>query len=114
MAIITRTLAPLSCHRKQNPDPNDKTPRALVALQFTAIDLDTLLPSPEAQLVQIGSELDCDLVSFGARASKIIIQLLTSCGSWPRSGIVQASYQDSYVSSPLVARLLIDTMSQPP
>jgi hypothetical protein len=80
--------------------------------QFTAIDLNMLLPPPGAQLIQIGSELDCDLASFGVRASEIIVQLLTKCGSWPRASIVKASYQDSYVSSPLVARLLIDTMTQ--
>ncbi len=38
--------------------------------------------------------------------------VLTKCGNWPRAGIVKAWYQDSYVASPLVARLLIDTMSQ--
>jgi len=85
---------------------------ASIAAQFTAVDLDTLLPPPEAQLIQIGSELDCDLASFGAHASRIMVQLLTKCGSWPKASIAQASYQDSYVSSPLVARLLIDTMSQ--
>ncbi|MFL9828810.1 hypothetical protein, partial [Rhodoplanes sp. SY1] len=36
--------------------------------------------------------------------------LLTQCGSWPGDGISRASYQDAYVCSPLVARLLIDTM----
>jgi hypothetical protein len=41
-----------------------------------------------------------------------MVQLLTKCGSWSRAGVAKASYQDSYVSSPLVARLLIDTMSQ--
>jgi hypothetical protein len=86
--------------------------KASITPKFAAIDLGTLLPPPGTHLIQIGSELDCDLASFGARASKIIVELLTKCGSWPRAGIVQASYQDSYASSPLVARLLIDTMSQ--
>ena len=86
--------------------------KASVTPHYLAVDLDTLLPPPGAQLIQIGSELDCDLATFGARACKIIIQLLTKCGAWPRRGIVQASYQDAYVCSPLVARLLIDTMRQ--
>lgn len=86
--------------------------RARIAQQFTRVDLDRLLPPPDAQLIQIDSELDCDLATFGTRASKIIVQLLTKCGRWPGAGIVKASYQDPYVSSPLVARLLIDTMSQ--
>ena len=85
---------------------------ASIAVQFAALDLDTLLPPPGAQLIQIGPELDCDLATFGARASKLIVELLTKCGSWPKAGIVQAVYRDSYVASPLVARLLIDTMKQ--
>ena len=83
-----------------------------IAASFAAVDLDMLLPPPGAQLVQIGPELDCDLATFGARASKIIVELLRTCGAWPKTGIVQAVYRDSYVSSPLVARLLIDTMKQ--
>jgi hypothetical protein len=86
--------------------------RATIVAQVTAIGIDTLLPPPGAQFMQIGSELDCDLSTFGARASKIIIQLLTKCGCWPRGGIVQASYQDPYLSSPLVARLMIDTVKE--
>lgn len=85
---------------------------ASIATPFTAVDMDALLPSPGAQLRQIGTELDCDLATFGARASKIIVELLMKCGSWPKASIVQAVYRDSYVSSPLVARLLIDTMKQ--
>ena len=64
---------------------------ASIAAQFTAVDLDTLLPPPGAQLFQIGSELDSDLATFGARASKIIVELLTKCGSWPKAEIVEAS-----------------------
>ena len=85
---------------------------ASITVQFAAVDLDTLLPPPGAQFIQIGSELDCDLATFGARASKLIVELLTKCGSWPKTGIVRVVYRDSYVSSPLVARLLIDTMKQ--
>jgi ATP-dependent helicase YprA (DUF1998 family) len=83
---------------------------ASIVLQFAAVTLDMLLPPPGTQLLQIGSELDCDLATFGARASKIIVELLAKCGSWPKAKIVEAIYRDSYVSSPLVARLLIDTM----
>src|SRR5262249_4335347 len=86
--------------------------KALTSPQFTAVDLNTLLPAAGAQLIQIASELDCNFADFGARASKIIVELLMKCGSWPRAGIVKATYQDAYVSSPLVARLLIDTMTQ--
>jgi hypothetical protein len=81
-----------------------------IAVPFTAVGLDMLIPPPGAQLDQIGSELDCDLATFGARASKILVELLTKSGIRPKTGIVQAIYRDAYVSSPLVARLLVDTM----
>jgi hypothetical protein len=83
---------------------------ASIAVPFRALDLDTLLPPPGAQLIQIGAELDCDLAAFGARAATIMVGLLTKCGSRPKAGIVRAIYRDPYVASPLVARLLIDTM----
>ena len=83
-----------------------------VTVQCSAINLDSLLPSPGATLIQIGSELDCDLMTFGVRASKLIVELLTKCGSWSKAGIARMIYRDAYVSSPLVARLLIDTMKQ--
>ena len=86
--------------------------RPSITVQCSAVNLDTLLPTPGAHLMQIGSELDCDIATFGARASQIIIELLTKCGSWPKAGITRIVYRDSYVSSPLVARLLIDTMKQ--
>jgi hypothetical protein len=85
---------------------------ASIAVQFAAVDLDALLPPPGAQLIQIGPELDCDLATFSGRASKLIAELLRKCGSWSKAGIVQAVYRDSFVSSPLVARLLIDTTKQ--
>ncbi|WP_422017660.1 DEAD/DEAH box helicase [Reyranella sp.] len=83
---------------------------APITVQSTAIDLDTLLPPPGAQLIQIGSELDCDIATFGVRASKLIVELLKKCGSWPKAGISRMVYRDSYVASPLMARLLIDTI----
>jgi DEAD/DEAH box helicase domain-containing protein len=85
---------------------------ASIAAPSTAIDLDTLLPPPGAQLIQIGSELDCDLAAFGARAAKLIIDLLTQCGGWPKASLERVVYRDPYVSSPLVARLLIDTIKE--
>jgi hypothetical protein len=85
---------------------------ATITWQSAAVDLNTLLPSPGAQLKQIGSELDCDLATFGVRASKLIVDLLRECGSWPKAGIARIVYRDSYVTSPLVVRLLIDTIAQ--
>jgi len=41
--------------------------RTSIVPKITAVNLNTLLPPPEAQLVQIGSELDCDIATFGDR-----------------------------------------------
>ena len=41
-----------------------------------------------------------------------MVQLPHFVSSWTKAGIAQASYADSDVSSSLVARLLIDTMSR--
>lgn len=80
--------------------------------EFAEIDLDSLLPPRGAQLIQIGSELDCDLAHFGGRASEILVDLLEKSGGWPKAAIETAVYSDPYVASPLVVRLLVDTMRQ--
>ncbi|WP_315715420.1 MULTISPECIES: helicase-related protein [unclassified Bradyrhizobium] len=80
--------------------------------QSALIDLNTLLPRSGSQLIQIGSELDCNLAAFGALASEILFKLLASSEISTKSGITRAVYQDPFVSSPLVARLLIDTVGQ--
>jgi hypothetical protein len=73
---------------------------------------DDLLPPPGAQLIEVGTELDCDLATFGERAAKLIVDLLEKCGAWQNVRISRITYQDAYVASPLVARLLIETASQ--
>lgn len=78
-------------------------------LSPSEVSLDDLLPPPGAQLLEIGTELDVDLATFGQRAAKLMIDLLRKSGAWPNSPIARVTYQDGYVSSPLVARLLIDT-----
>src|SRR5690606_13661505 len=83
-----------------------------VPLRFSAseVSLDDLLPPPGAQLLELWTELDVDLATFGQRAAKLIVDLLRKSGAWPNSPVARVTYQDGYVSSPLVARLLIDTI----
>ena len=83
------------------------TGRTSIAVPVTPIDLDRLLPPPGAQVIRITSELDCDLATFGSRASKAIVDLIKNCGGWPRSAVARAIYRDPYVTSPLTARLLV-------
>ncbi len=86
--------------------------RTSMAAAVAPIDLDRLLPPPGAQLIRITSELDCDLATFGSRASKTVVDLVKSCGGWPGCPVVHATYRDPYITSPLTARLLVDTISQ--
>lgn len=88
-----------------------------VAKAFVPIDaaaseifLDDLLPPPGAQLIEIGTELNCDLAIFGQRAAKLMVDLLEKCRAWQNVPMSRIIYQDAYVSSPLVARLLIETV----
>ncbi|TIN79760.1 DEAD/DEAH box helicase [Mesorhizobium sp.] len=113
-AWVSRELEPrLPGHRWGSPKTYPVVVgKVSVKPQFATIDPKTLLPAPGAQFVQIGSELDCDIASFGARASHTIVDLLIRCGAWSKAGVKNATYQDPYVSSPLVARLLVDTISQ--
>lgn len=83
--------------------------RASLSTQGAALRLDALLPPHGAQLRQIGAELDGALADFGKRAANVMVEMLAKCGAWPRTGIARAVYRDSYVCSPLTARLLIDT-----
>ena len=86
--------------------------RASITLQFTPVNLDTLLPPPGAQLVQIGFELESEVTTFGDRAASLVVELLKKCGSWPEVGVAGLVYRDPHVSSPLAVRLLIDTIEK--
>jgi DEAD/DEAH box helicase domain-containing protein len=81
-------------------------------LSLNSVDLNSLLPPPGAHLVQIGSELDGSMSTFGLRFTEILVGALKKCGIWPNGAIRKAIYRDPYVSSPLVARLLIDTAAK--
>ena len=83
-----------------------------ITVPGSPVSLDTLLPPSGAQLVPIGPELDGDLATFGTRAAKLIVELLSRGGMWPHSAVKQVLYRDPYVSSPLVARLLTDTIKE--
>ena len=86
--------------------------RTKVSLPCTDLNLDALLPPMGAQLAQIGTELDGDLAKFGVRAAKLMIDLLSKCGRWPKVGIAKIVYRDAFVCSPLVSRLAVDTLKE--
>ncbi len=79
-----------------------------LAVAVLPLDPSSLLPPTGARYREIDTELDCDSVNFGDRAAALITDTLKEVGAW-RGAITSLSYSDSFVASPLVARLLIDT-----
>jgi ATP-dependent helicase YprA (DUF1998 family) len=78
---------------------------------YVPIDLDGLLPRAEAAYRTITNELDSDLATFGAKAADLIAQLVAACGINLADKVVAVTYQDPFVTSPLAARLLLDTVA---
>ncbi|MDQ6436652.1 DEAD/DEAH box helicase [Mesorhizobium sp. LHD-90] len=83
----------------------------VVDLAVKPIDMQTLLPPPGAQMLNIGAEWDGDLASFGLRAAGAMAALLKKGGAWPSCGITDIVYQDPYVCAPLPARLAVDVIA---
>ncbi|ESQ74519.1 DEAD/DEAH box helicase [Asticcacaulis sp. AC402] len=78
---------------------------------YPAIDPSSLLPLPTTKFASIESELDISIGLFGNRMATQIRSLLDACGLNTTVPITGMTYKDPYVSSPLVARLLIDTLA---
>lgn len=100
------------------PGPNWGRPDTLAVAQgktgqaatLGKVELDALLPPAGAQFLEIGSEFDGSLSRFGDLAAKAILQALGKCGARSSSPVARIVYRDGYVCSPLVSRLLIDTV----
>lgn len=70
-----------------------------------------LVPPSHAAVVVLGAKLDGPISQFGARMSAEIRAAARRCGIPAKDGLVTASYQDRYARSPLVLRLLVDTIA---
>lgn len=75
------------------------------------IELDSLKQPPGAQVALIDGELDGDMATFGERMADKLVGLLKNA-SWEPSQVASILYQDPYVCSPLVARLVVDTLAR--
>lgn len=69
----------------------------------------SLREDPGAVLVHLKTELDGPAVIFGAAAAKRLQALCEKLGVWGELKAV--AYEDRYVSSPLAAKLLLDTVA---
>ena len=69
-----------------------------------------LAPPPGAAVPPVGKRLDGDLAGFGVRMAKLIRGALVEVGAGG-ARVVEASYADRYLNSPLTARLCLDTLA---
>jgi hypothetical protein len=83
---------------------------AIIATDNRPIGLDRLVPPSGAQYMEITDELDGRIGSFGETAASILSELLRRSGVPLGAKLKSITYQDPYVTSPLVARLLVDTL----
>ena len=74
------------------------------------IDISELELPPGAQFVEIRNELNGPSTNFGKLAANIMIKALKQASAWSDSPIELINYEDRYVRSPLVLKLLIDTV----
>lgn len=83
-----------------------------IELAAEPVPHDTLLPKAGAGYLAITNQLDGALDGFGARAAQMIGNLVVDRGITLAGRTITATYRDPFVSSPLVARLMIDTVAK--
>ena len=66
---------------------------------------------PGAQIIEIENQLDVELAKFGGETAALLEKALRDCGVSADAELSEVLYQDPYVCSPLVARMLLDVVS---
>lgn len=75
-----------------------------------AFDLERLLPPASTAYIEIGKELDGSIADFGQQFAKLLLPKIRSAGG---AGVLQRlSYNDRYLQSPLVIRLMADALAE--
>lgn len=83
---------------------------ATVSADSQSVGLERLVPPKGAQYREITDELDGRVQEFGGAAASVLSDLLRRRGVPVGVKLRAVTYQDPYVTSPLVARLLVDTL----
>ena len=86
------------------------SPTSLIA--GDPVSLDKLQPSPGALVKAIADDLDSDLSRFGKKTADVLRTLLSEAGAPVDQRIVELSYSDRYLNSPLVVRLALETFKE--
>ena len=74
-----------------------------------SLDPDSLLPPSGTRFIEIGRELDGTLASFGPAFARLIAPAIM--GGSGEGTLAAMTYSDRYLQSPLVVRLLADTLA---
>ncbi|MFC3174998.1 DEAD/DEAH box helicase [Novosphingobium bradum] len=74
----------------------------------TGIDPDSLLPASGTRHIELSDQLDGPLASFGERFAALLASAIRAAGGM--GPLVRASYNDRYLQSPLVVRLMADAL----
>ncbi|TPL71382.1 DEAD/DEAH box helicase [Mesorhizobium sp. B2-3-15] len=79
--------------------------------RLATVSPERLAPKSGAAVVILDRTLDGPISAFGEKMSKAIRKAAADCGVSAKERPVQVSYRDRFARSPLVLRLLVDTVS---
>ncbi|CCF21881.1 conserved protein of unknown function [Pseudorhizobium banfieldiae] len=79
--------------------------------KYREISLQELKPRSGAAVVVLGSGLEGPIADFGASMARKIRDAMVKCGVATADLVIRANYQDRYARSPLVLKLLVDTVA---
>lgn len=87
--------------------------RASLALdpQVSVVGSDRLAPRSGASVVILDRTFDGALAAFGEKMAKAIWKAATDCGVQTSDPLAEITYRDRFARSPIVLRLLIDTIA---
>lgn len=84
--------------------------RLKIALQYVTVDSARLKPPANAVVTVLDESLDGPISGFGVKMGKAISTSVKACGVAASDRLSSAIYRDRYARSPLVLKLLLDTM----
>ncbi|MCB1512036.1 MAG: DUF1998 domain-containing protein, partial [Hyphomicrobiaceae bacterium] len=76
----------------------------------TVVDHERLTPKPGAQVIPLGASIDGAIDEFGGRVADAIFRTIKKITNRREGDLIAATYRDRYARSPLVLRLLMDTI----
>ncbi|WP_292583900.1 DEAD/DEAH box helicase [Mesorhizobium sp.] len=87
--------------------------RAALELEprLAAVGPERLAPTSGAAVVVLDRTFDGPISAFGEKMAKAIRKAAADCGVPAKERPIQASYRDRFARSPIVLRLLVDTVS---